>query len=139
MTIASKLAAAVFAGSALFAAPFAIQGALAQEVVASGDWTKVSFRAKGEWSIAKDGDALIITLDEDFSTRRGPDLKIFLSPKAPSAINGKNAVDGSVLVAELSSARGAQSYRIEGVDLSNYKSIIIHCEAFEKLWTVAAI
>jgi len=45
---------------------------------------------------------------------------------------------GSLLIAPLQSNKGAQTYVIPaGTDLSNYKSVIIHCEAYTKLWSAA--
>ena len=109
-------------------------------IIASGTWTKKSFRSKGTWTIAIEDGVTMVKLDADFSTRKAPDLKIFLSPKSVSEVNKRNALEGSVLIAPLSSNKGAQSYVVpEGVDLSGYQSIIIHCEAFTKLWSAAAL
>ncbi|MEO1015665.1 MAG: DM13 domain-containing protein [Pseudomonadota bacterium] len=106
----------------------------------SGVWTKASFRSSGTWSIVERGGDRYVVLDEDFRTRRAPDLKIFLSPNEAGSITGDNATDGAVLVAELSSNRGAQAYKLPAdVDLSQYQSIIIHCEAYSKLWSTASL
>ncbi len=109
-------------------------------IIASGTWTKKSFKSKGTWTIAVEDGVTMVKLDADFSTRKAPDLKIFLTPKSVSEVNRKNALEGSVLIASLSSNKGAQSYVVpEGVDLSDFQSIIIHCEAFTKLWSAAAL
>jgi len=79
-----------------------------------------------------------ISLDDDFSTRNAPDLKIFLSPLSASEVKNKTAVPGSLLIAPLQSNKGQQSYVVPaGTDLSQYKSVIIHCEAYTKLWSAA--
>jgi len=137
-----KRAARIFSiltGAVAAAFVIAAGAALAAEPVASGEWMIQAYDTSGEWRVTRDGDALIVTLSDDFQTKRGPDLKIFLSPKPAGEITGRNATDGSVLVAELKSNRGGQTYRIEGVDISDYQSIIIHCEAFSKLWAVAPL
>ncbi len=110
----------------------------ASEMLHSGVWSKKSFKSSGDWSIVKEGDRMLIKLSDDFKTRKAPDLKIFLSPLAAADANGKNATNGSMLIAPLSSNKGAQTYEIPaGVDLADYKSILIHCEAYSKLWSAA--
>ena len=111
-----------------------------ETVLASGEWTKKSYRSKGGWSIVQRGDKRYVVLDDGFSTRNAPDLKIFLSPSEGGALNGRNATDGAVLISPLSSNKGAQEYEIPAdVNLDDFASIIIHCQAFSKLWSVAAL
>lgn len=130
ITLATVAVAALF----LFAS-----AAIAGERVASGEWTKKSFDAAGTWSIEQDGDDLVITLSDDFRTRNAPDLKLFFSPIEVDDLNGKNATDGALLIAELQSNRGGQAYRVSGVDPGDFQSIIIHCEQYSKLWSAAAL
>ncbi|MEM9015004.1 MAG: DM13 domain-containing protein [Pseudomonadota bacterium] len=108
------------------------------EVLYSGDWTKKSFRVSGEWSIYEENGVTYVRLSDDFRTRNAPDLKIFLSPRSAGDANGRNATDGSVLVAPLTSNSGGQVYEIPaGTDLTAFESILIHCEQFSKLWSAA--
>lgn len=110
----------------------------ASETLYTGTWTKKSFNVSGEWSIIKKDGKTYVKLSSDFRTRNAPDLKIFLSPLAASETNGDNATAGSVLVAPLTSNSGAQTYEIpEGVDLTGFKSVLIHCEQYSKLWSAA--
>ena len=110
----------------------------ANRTVSSGTWTKKSFRTKGAWSLATLNGVTTINLDDSFSTRNAPDLKIFLSPLSASEVKNKTAVKGSLLIAPLQSNKGSQSYMVPvGTDLSKYKSVIIHCEAYTKLWSAA--
>ncbi|MEM8936209.1 MAG: DM13 domain-containing protein [Pseudomonadota bacterium] len=139
--------AAISFGFATFAAlaPAAAMDAQAQadaqtQVLYSGDWTKKSHRASGTWSIHTDGEQTYITLSDDFKTRSAPDLKLFLSPRTASATNGGNATAGSVLIAPLADNRGGQTYLIPaGVDLADYKSVLIHCQQFSKLWSAGSL
>ena len=118
----------------------AMTDAASQTVIASGDWSKKTFSAKGGWSIVERDGKKFVVLDDAFRTRSGPDLKIFLSPTSADAVTGQNAVDGSLRVAELTSNKGAQEYELPAdVDLSAYASIVIHCEAYSKLWVAAAL
>ncbi|MEM8954957.1 MAG: DM13 domain-containing protein [Verrucomicrobiota bacterium] len=106
----------------------------------SGTWTSKAYEASGSWSIVEEGGKQYVVLSSDFSTKSAPDLKLFLSPTGLGEVNGKNATSGSVLVAKLKSNKGSQKYEIPaGVDLSRYKTILIHCEKFSKLWSGAAL
>ena len=110
----------------------------ANGTLASGTWTKKSFKTKGSWTLSAENGVTTISLDDDFSTRNAPDLKIFLSPLSASEVKNKTAVPGSLLIAPLQSNKGQQSYVVPaGTDFSQYKSVIIHCEAYTKLWSAA--
>lgn len=101
----------------------------------SGTWTKKAQKIAGTWSVT-DGQ---LTLT-DFSTRSAPDLKIFLSPITVGKLTNKNATDGAILVASLKSNKGDQSYSLPpDIDLTAYKSIIIHCKKYTKLWGAAPL
>ena len=109
-----------------------------QQTVSSGTWTKKKFSARGSWTISTQNGVTTVSLDEDFKTKKAPDLKLFLSPLTAADVNSKNAVNSSVLISLLDSHKGAQSYVIPAdVDLSQFKSILIHCEAYTKLWSAA--
>ncbi|MGJ8726432.1 MAG: DM13 domain-containing protein [Roseibacillus sp.] len=100
----------------------------------SGTWTKKENTINGTWTISDKGGKKQISL-KGFKTATAPDLKIFLSPSSISAVTSKNATKGAVLVAKLKSSKGDQTYTLPaGIDLSKYKSVIIHCEKYSKLW-----
>ena len=85
----------------------------------------------GSWSIT--GNTL--TISDDFKTKSAPDLNIFLSTAPLSQLNGRNATRNATLVSPLASASGGQQYQLPaGIDLSQFQTIIIHCEAYSKLW-----
>lgn len=114
------------------------KAAMASETLYSGEWTKKSFKSSGTWEIYQEDGKTYVKLSSDFRTRNAPDLKIFLSPLSASETNGRNATDGSYRVAELTSNAGEQVYEIPAsVDLADYKSILIHCEQYSKLWSAA--
>ena len=101
-------------------------------------WTKKSFAVKGTWSLIEEGGTTYLVLDEAFSTRNAPDLKLFLSPSEGAALNGKNATRGAVLVAKLESNKGGQRYALPaGTNLSDFKTLALHCEKYSKLWAVS--
>jgi len=112
------------------------QESLRQEAAAQEAARPVS----GNWTLSTENGVTTVALDNAFSTKNAPDLKIFLSPLSADQLNGRNATQGSLLVSPLSSNKGAQKYNIPaGTNLSQYKTILIHCEAFSKLWSVSAL
>ena len=117
----------------LFVALMAITpAAFAQQ---SGGWQKQDFKVKGQWSIEQRTDGNYIVLSDDFKTKKAPDLKLFVSKKSYSDINGKNATQDAAVISLLDSHKGGQSYKIpSNINLSDYQSLIIHCEQYSKLW-----
>lgn len=109
--------------------------AAAQSVVDSGSFVKKKYKIKGDWQVVEENGQTIIRFSDDFKTKNGPDLKVFLSPQTIGAVNGKTAVDGAVLVGVLKSNKGGQDYVVpEGVDLASFKTVLVHCEAYSVLW-----
>jgi len=69
-----------------------------------------------------------------------PNLKTFLSPKSAEAVNGKTAVDRAVNIGELESNKGAQEYEVPvDVDLSQFSTVLLHCDAYLILWGGGAL
>ena len=101
----------------------------------SGEFIKKKKSIKGGWEVIQRGDQTVIKFADDFRAKKGPDLKVFLSPQTVADVNGKTATDGSVLLGELISTKGGQEYILpEGVDINDYSSVLVHCEKFEVLW-----
>ena len=100
-----------------------------------GDWTAGGYRIDGRWSIVEDEDGRWVVLDRDFKTRRAPDLKIFLSEQPIAAARDRTATKRADLVAVLEAFEGGQRYPSPAeLDLSDYRSILIHCERYSKYW-----
>ena len=98
------------------------------------------FKVKGAYTIEDRADGTYITLNDEFKTKSAPDLKLFLSKNEFSGVNGKNATNNAVLVSQLKSHKGAQSYKIPaGINVSDYQSLLIHCEQYSKLWASTPI
>ncbi len=109
-----------------------------QETSMSGQWTQKSYDINGSWSIVKTGESFKLILDEKFKTKDAPDLKIFLSKKEAGTVTSKNATKDAVLISPLKKSSGKQEYEIkENIDLSAYKTILIHCEQYTVLWGVS--
>lgn len=101
----------------------------------AGEWVEKQYGIKGSWEVIKRDGKTIIAFDNKFKTKKGPDLKIFLSNLTMDQVNGKNAVSSSVLVSPLTSNKGAQEYVLPaGVNIDDFSSVLIHCEKFSVLW-----
>lgn len=105
------------------------------EAAAASSFVKKRYNIKGSWSVAEKNGQKVIQFNDDFKTKGGPDLKLYLSSKSLSDLESGNVENTSVKLSVLKSNQGAQSYIIPAdVNLSDYKSVVIHCEAFSVLW-----
>lgn len=120
----------------------------AAETIASGSWTNKSYDIHGAWKIvARDGasdsqsdNQYFIVFDDDFKTRKGPDLKVYLSEHSFAAVTDDTVTSGSIEIAALKSARGAQEYAIPThLNLADFRSLLIHCKKYAHLWGGAEI
>ena len=111
------------------------------EVVArSSSWTKKSNKVSGSWEIARNGDRMELRLSSDYKTKKGPDLKFILSRHSVSSASGDNATDRALLLSPLAKPKGAQRFQIPaGTDLSEYSSLLLHCEQYSKLWAASEL
>lgn len=101
----------------------------------TGKFVKKRYSINGNWSVKKHEGQTLITFDESFKTKGGPDLKLYLSPKSVETLASDTAETGSIKIGVLKSNRGSQTYTLPlDIDLTQYKSLIIHCEAFSVLW-----
>jgi len=106
----------------------------------AGGWTDKQYSIDGSWSINVEGNQTILRLNDDFKTKRGPDLKIFLSKQSINDVTGKTATNDSILLSALKTNKGSQEYVLpDNVDINDYQSLLIHCEQFSVLWGGAAI
>ncbi|WP_262694433.1 DM13 domain-containing protein [Kordiimonas aquimaris] len=102
-------------------------------------FTNVAMKTTGKWSIETRADGNYIVLADNFKTRGAPDLKIFLHTLAAGDIENDNAAEG-LFIAELKSKKGAQEYKIPAnVNLSDYQSLVIHCEQYTKFWAAGSL
>jgi len=109
------------------------------KVLHAGKWKSDSFftTLKGSWQIVREGETIYLQLGNNFNTTEGPDLKIFLSKLPLNDIRGDNAAkkETSFRVGELKAFRGKSTYVIpDDIAIDDYKSVVIHCEAYSKLW-----
>ena len=105
----------------------------------SGSFEAESFWTtfEGDWTITEEGGAYFINFADNFEAKEAPDLKVFLSKKLFKDINGRNAANPneSVLIEELKTYKGQIRIAIPStVNVDEYLSLIVHCEAYAKLW-----
>lgn len=113
---------------------------VAQVNLPSGTFIKKRKSIKGNWSVVQENGQTVIRFAGDFKTKNGPDLKIFLSPQTIQAVNGKTATAGSVNLGVLKSTSGTQDYLVPaGVNLADFNSVLVHCEAYSILWGGGAL
>lgn len=140
---AASVAAYAFAAFiiACSAAVMATAPAHAEAAAVAGGFVKKDIRIDGGWEIVTQADGRrVLRFDEAFSTRNGPDLKVFLSPTPIADVTGRTAVEGAVLLGVLKSNKGAQEYDIPAdLDLAGFSSVLVHCEAYSKLWGGGAL
>lgn len=114
----------------------------AADIIASGSFTdKGGQETRGAYRIEDTGEGLRLVLSEAFRTDRGPDLHVVLTPTgAPEADNDNVMVTGAHVVDELQSRSGAQIYELEAdLDLSPFRSVIVHCIRFTHLYGAAPL
>lgn len=76
-----------------------------------------------------------LVFSEDFKTKNGPDLKVYLSTLPIEDLTAATVNESSIRLSVLKSNKGNQSYSIPAdIDLSEYQSVIIHCQAYNVLW-----
>jgi hypothetical protein len=113
----------------------------AATAVASGAFQDISPRydGSGTATIAETADGQSVLQLGDFSVTPGPDLEVWLV--AADAPTTNNAVLASTYVSlgALQSPTGTQTYAIpSNVDISDYGSVVIWCEDFSVLFTMAS-
>ncbi|MGJ8678114.1 MAG: DM13 domain-containing protein [Akkermansiaceae bacterium] len=113
--------------------------AFAEKELASGSWTKKSHSIDGSWKIVDYGSVKKLKFT-GFKTKSAPDLKIIFSKHTVKAASNSNALEKGVVLAELKKASGYQEYELPAdFDISNYKSLLIHCEKYSKLWGAGSL
>ncbi|MEP6341800.1 MAG: DM13 domain-containing protein [Maricaulaceae bacterium] len=101
----------------------------------TGTFEKKSFKIKGSWTLTEVDGQQVIRFNDDFKTKNGPDLKLFLSKKTVDNLSKSPTFDAPLSLGLLDSNKGQQEFVLpEGVNLDDYESILIHCEQYNKLW-----
>jgi hypothetical protein len=110
-------------------------------VVATGQFVHVNpsdpvHYGKGMVTVYED----TVHLGSDFEVGPGPKFHVYLVPKKP--VTSADDVKSSMFVdlGRLRAFKGSQNYAVPaGIDLANYGSVVIWCEAFGVLISPAAL
>ena len=114
----------------------------APRVVASGEFVDADAVHKGSGTASvyalPDGNSVVRF--EDFRTTNGPALVVYLA-KHPSPTTADEVTDGGFInLGKLKGNVGNQNYEVpDGVDVSEYGSVVIWCELFGVLFSPAAL
>ena len=93
---------------------------------------------KGGVSIYTDGQQPEVFLQNDFEVGPGPAYHVYLSTGVDIRSNDSFNTANNVDIGKLKSFKGSQVYRIQpSVDLAEYKSVVVWCQAFKTLITSA--
>lgn len=112
----------------------------AANTLAGGRWFKKDYDIHGKWAIVAHDGKRYLVFDDDFQTRRGPDLKVYLSTRPLTALSDRTVAPNSREIAPLKSFRGAQEYELPpDLVLADYRSVLIHCKRYSHLWGGGAI
>ncbi len=138
--LGAALCATTMFSSPAFAAPAAVTAPAQSQTLVQADFQKKTYSLKGGITVEQRGSQTVIVFSEDFRTRSGPDLKVFLSRNNVAGSTGTNATSNAIKLGVLKDNRGAQEYVLpEGIDIADFNSVLVHCEAFSKLWGGADI
>ena len=118
-----------------------VPAAASADVLAGGQF-KSAFSAflsgpalVGDFQVVTEDGKTYLEFGAGFKAKSAPDLKVFLSQRAPEAVTGTNATESAVRLGLLMGFEGAQRYAIPaGTDLSDFSTVIVHCEQYSKLW-----
>ncbi len=103
--------------------------------ISSGLWTQKGYSIMGEWKVIERDNKTIIVFGDDFKTRKGPDLKVYLSTRSIGSLDDRSVESTSIIIGPLKSSKGPQEYQLpEEINLNEFASLVIHCEAYSHLW-----
>lgn len=100
-------------------------------VLAQGGFYAVAHEGSGTANLYQTEQGPVLRLEE-FEVEDGPDLHVYLTAQDPvENTSGVELADGLDL-GELKGLSGDQSYELpEGIDLTDYKSVVIWCVPFQ--------
>ncbi|KAB2341394.1 DM13 domain-containing protein [Actinomadura rudentiformis] len=134
-------AAGAAQGAGQGAAQGAAQGTVArtQEVFSTSSWQSISHgTTTGKVKVYKHADGSYALRLEDLDTSNGPDLKVVLSKGGHET--QQNLSPDYRNLGTLKGNKGSSNYSIAaGVDLSQYKSVVIWCKRFDSVFAAAPI
>lgn len=98
-------------------------------------FVKKRYSIHGSAKVENIGGKSHLIFSDDFKTKNGPDLKVYLSKKSIDSLSASDVDENAVRLSVLKSHRGEQSYVIpDEIRLDEFESVVIQCEAYTVLW-----
>lgn len=102
-----------------------------EQILLQGSFYNLVHLSSGEAVVYQLADSSRILRLQNFSVDNGPDLYVYLVPVDPVPSTSGTEIAGYYSLGRLKGNIGDQNYEIPAdVDLSQYKSIVIWCQAF---------
>jgi hypothetical protein len=109
-------------------------------VLLQGSFYSVAHVGSGEALLYQLADRSRILRLQNFSVENGPDLYVYLVPVDPVPSASGSEIPGSYSLGRLKGNVGDQNYEIPAdLDLSQYKSVVIWCQAFAVPFSAAPL
>jgi aminopeptidase N len=108
----------------------------------SGSFTKIDalHGASGTATIYRLAEGKLVLRLESFNAQNGPDLVIGLSGNPMPRSSDEVKQGGYLQLASLKANQGNQNYELPAdIDLSQYKSVVIYCRAFNVVFSTAEL
>ena len=128
------------AEEAMQAEPTQEQSVSEPTLLLQGSFYGVAHNGSGTASAYQLADGSHILRLENFQVENGPDLYVYLVPVDPVPNQSGSDIPGSVSLGKLKGNIGDQNYDVPaGLDLSQYKSVVIWCQAFSVPFSAAPL
>jgi len=102
-----------------------------EQILAQGSFYNLAHLSSGEALVYQLADASRILRLQNFSVDNGPDLFVYLVPVDPVPNASGTEIAGYYNLGRLKGNIGDQNYELPAdLDLSQYKSVVIWCQAF---------
>ena len=104
---------------------------VADQVLSRGSFYNLAHLSSGEAAVYQLADGARILRLQNFSVDNGPDLYVYLVPIDPVPNASGSDIPGYYSLGKLKGNVGDQNYELPAdLDLSQYKSVVIWCQAF---------
>ncbi len=104
---------------------------VADRVLSRGSFYNLAHLSSGEAAVYQLADSTRILRLQNFSVDNGPDLYVYLVPVDPVPNASGSEIPGYFSLGRLKGNIGDQNYELPAdLDLSQYKSVVIWCQAF---------
>lgn len=104
---------------------------VADQVLSRGSFYNLAHFSSGEAAVYQLADGARILRLQNFSVDNGPDLYVYLVPIDPVPNASGSDIPGYYSLGRLKGNVGDQNYELPAdLDLSQYKSVVIWCQAF---------